>query len=87
LHTTAAPSVDFYIKLTYNESVYFNEREKLFKVAPVSIMSMMEILLRLLLLMVVLEFSFIFVSLEVVFTFVVIFRKVLMRMGSYNAQK
>ena len=35
LHTTAAPSVDFYIKLTYNDSVYFNEREKLFKVAPV----------------------------------------------------
>ena len=35
LHTTAAPSTDFYIKLTYNEAVYFNEREKLFKVAPV----------------------------------------------------
>ena len=35
LHTTAAPSVAFYIKLTYNESVYFNEREKMFKVAPV----------------------------------------------------
>ena len=37
LHTTAAPSVDFYIKLTYNDAVYFNEREKLFKVAPVII--------------------------------------------------
>jgi len=35
LHTTAAPSVDFYIQLTYNDAVYFNEREKLFKVAPV----------------------------------------------------
>jgi len=34
LHTTAAPSVDFYISLTYNEAVYFNERERLFKVAP-----------------------------------------------------
>lgn len=29
-----APSVDFFISLTYNESVYFNEREKRFKVAP-----------------------------------------------------
>jgi len=37
LHTTAAPSVDFYIQLTYNDFVYFNEREKLFKVAPVII--------------------------------------------------
>ncbi len=36
VHTTAAPSVDFYVKLTYNDCVYFNEREKLFKVAPVS---------------------------------------------------
>ena len=35
IHTTAAPAVDFYIQLTYNDSVYFNEREKLFKVAPV----------------------------------------------------
>jgi len=30
----AGPSVDFYVKLTYNDSVYFNEREKIFKVAP-----------------------------------------------------
>lgn len=37
VHTTAAPSVDFYIKLTYNECVYFNERERLFRVAPVRI--------------------------------------------------
>ena len=35
IHTTAAPSADFYVKLTYNDFVYFNEREKLFKVAPV----------------------------------------------------
>jgi hypothetical protein len=40
LHTTAAPSVDFYIQLTYNESVYFNEREMLFKVAPVWILKL-----------------------------------------------
>jgi hypothetical protein len=40
LHTSAAPSVDAYIKLTYEDSVYFNEREKLFKVAPVSIYSL-----------------------------------------------
>ena len=40
LHTTAAPSVDFYLKLTYNESVYFNEREKMFKVAPVRILTL-----------------------------------------------
>ena len=36
LHTSAAPSVDSYIKLTYNDAAYFNEREKIFKVAPVS---------------------------------------------------
>ena len=35
IHTTAAPSADFYVKLTYNDFVYFNEREKLFKVVPV----------------------------------------------------
>ncbi len=37
MHTTAAPSVESYIKLTYNDCVYFNERELLFKVAPVII--------------------------------------------------
>ena len=36
IHTTAAPSADFYVKLTYNDCVYFNEREQLFKVVPVS---------------------------------------------------
>lgn len=36
VHTTAAPAVDLYVKLTYNDFVYFNEREKIFKVAPVS---------------------------------------------------
>jgi hypothetical protein len=35
VHTTAAPAVDLYVKLTYNNFVYFNEREKIFKVAPV----------------------------------------------------
>lgn len=35
MHTTAAPAVDLYVKLTYNDFVYFNEREKIFKVAPV----------------------------------------------------
>mmetsp|Transcript_22996 Transcript_22996/g.17437 ORF Transcript_22996/g.17437 Transcript_22996/m.17437 type:complete len:176 (-) Transcript_22996:2058-2585(-) len=34
IHTTAAPSADFYVKLTYHDFVYFNEREQLFKVAP-----------------------------------------------------
>jgi hypothetical protein len=34
LHTTAAPSVECYIRMTYNPAVYFNEREKMFKVAP-----------------------------------------------------
>lgn len=37
IHTTAAPSVDFYVNLTYNDAVYYNEREKMFKVAPVSL--------------------------------------------------
>ena len=36
IHSTAVPSADFYIKLTYNDFVYYNERERLFKVAPVS---------------------------------------------------
>lgn len=36
LHVSAAPSADFYVKLTYHDFVYFNEREKLFKVYPVS---------------------------------------------------
>lgn len=36
LHSSVAPSINFYIKLTYNDAVYFNEREKLFKVAPVT---------------------------------------------------
>ena len=34
LHTTASPSGDFYLKLTYDDAVYYNEREKLFKVSP-----------------------------------------------------
>lgn len=35
LQTRSAPSSEFYINLTYNEYVYFSEREMLFKVAPV----------------------------------------------------
>ncbi len=34
LHTTAAPSADFYVSLTYDDAVYFSEREMLFKVSP-----------------------------------------------------
>ena len=34
IHTTAAPPVDTYMKLTYNDIVYYNDREKMFKVFP-----------------------------------------------------
>lgn len=34
IHTSAAPPVDTYVKLTYDPIVYFNEREGLFKVFP-----------------------------------------------------
>ena len=34
IHTTAANPVDAYLKLTYDERVYYNNREKLFKVFP-----------------------------------------------------
>jgi hypothetical protein len=34
LHTTAAPNADFYLALTYEDCVYYNDREKMFKVAP-----------------------------------------------------
>ena len=34
LHTSAAPPVDVYLRLTYDPIVYFNEREGLFKVYP-----------------------------------------------------
>ncbi len=27
LHTTAAPTAEFYVSLTYKDFVYFNERE------------------------------------------------------------
>ena len=33
LHSSAAPNLDSYIKLTYYDCVYFNERDRLFKVA------------------------------------------------------
>ena len=32
VHLAAAPCLEWYVKLTYNEHVYLNEREKLFKV-------------------------------------------------------
>lgn len=34
IHTTAAPNVDVYIKLTYDPVTFYNEREGLFKVFP-----------------------------------------------------
>ena len=34
IHTTAANPIDSYIKLTYDDRVYYNNREKLFKVYP-----------------------------------------------------
>lgn len=34
IHTTAAPHVDTYIKLTYMKETHYNEREGLFKVFP-----------------------------------------------------
>ena len=34
LHSTAAPSIESYLKLTYEDFVYFNEREMRFKVCP-----------------------------------------------------
>ena len=37
IHVTAAPSVETYIELTYDESVYFCEREMMFKVYPLGL--------------------------------------------------
>ena len=34
IHTTAANPIDTYLKLTYDDRVYYNNREKLFKVYP-----------------------------------------------------
>ena len=34
IHTSAAPPVDVYLKLTYDPIVFFNEREGLFKIFP-----------------------------------------------------
>ena len=34
IHTTAANSVDSYLKLTYDDRVYYSERFRLFKVYP-----------------------------------------------------
>lgn len=35
LHVTAGPSAETYVKLTYDDAVYFNERDLMFKVYPV----------------------------------------------------
>lgn len=34
IHTSAAMPVETYVKLTYEDIVYYNERERLFKVFP-----------------------------------------------------
>ena len=34
IHTTAAIPIDAYLKLTYDDRVYYNNRENLFKVYP-----------------------------------------------------
>jgi hypothetical protein len=34
IHYSAACSVDFLIKLTYDDMVYYSEKEKMFKVNP-----------------------------------------------------
>ena len=34
LHTSAAPPIEVYLKMTYDEMVYYNERDGLFKVFP-----------------------------------------------------
>ena len=35
MHTTASPHIDVYMKLTYDDRVYYNERDNLFKVFPI----------------------------------------------------
>ena len=34
LHTSAAVPVDIYLKMTYEDIVYYNERDGMFKVFP-----------------------------------------------------
>ena len=34
IHTSAAPPVDVYVSLTHDPIVYYNEREKIFKIYP-----------------------------------------------------
>lgn len=34
IHTTAAPPVDVYLEMTRHEYVYYNDREKVFRVYP-----------------------------------------------------
>ena len=34
VHTTAVIPIDAYLKMTYDDRVYFNDRDRLFKVFP-----------------------------------------------------
>lgn len=34
IHTSAAPPIETYMSLTYDPIVFYNEREKLFKIFP-----------------------------------------------------
>lgn len=34
IHTSAAPPVQIYLSLTYNPIVYYNEKEKIFRIYP-----------------------------------------------------
>lgn len=34
VHSTAANLLDSYVKITYDDRVYYNEKERLFKVYP-----------------------------------------------------
>jgi len=34
IHTSAAPPVHIYLKLTYDPIVYYNEKEKIFRIYP-----------------------------------------------------
>jgi 5,10-methenyltetrahydromethanopterin hydrogenase len=34
LHTSAAPPIEVYLKMTYDDKVYYNDRDGIFKVFP-----------------------------------------------------
>ena len=36
LHTSAAPPVEVYLKMTYDDMVYYNERDGIFRVFPIA---------------------------------------------------